>query len=127
VRSTDSKLAALQRAYNLGHQAAALNILGGTEVRVYTRTPKSKPGWQVSDYRRPYPDGTRVAVLVDAYSADEPPKFFVVPTDELGRLLEADIRACFPTGVRPVSPHSTHAVVKPEWVTEYRDAWHLAD
>lgn len=126
MRSTDSKLAALQRAYNLGHQAAALKILGGTEVRVYTRTPKSKPGWQVSDYRRPYPEGTRVAVLVDAYSAGSP-SFYVVPTEELSRMLEDDIRACFPTGVRPVSPNATHAVVKPEWVTEYRDAWHLAD
>lgn len=125
MRSTDSKLAALQRAYNLGHQTAALNILGGTEVRVYTRTPKSKPGWQVSNYRRPYPEGTRVAVLVDAYAAGAP-SFYVVPVEELEQMLEDDHMASFPHG-RPRSPDSMHAVVKPEWVTDYRDAWHLAD
>jgi hypothetical protein len=34
-----------------------------------------------------------------------------------------DYNAAHPDGVRPVSPEATHAVVTPESVEQYRDAW----
>jgi hypothetical protein len=122
MRSSDSKLAAVQRAYDRGHAAVALMILEG-QVRTYTRTPKSKPGWQVADYRNPYPSGTAAVVLVDAYATGKPDGFYIVPIADIRKIIMDDHNAAFPDGVRPVNPESTHAVVTPESVQQYRDAW----
>jgi hypothetical protein len=122
MRSSDSKLAALQRAYDSGHSEVALMILAG-KVRTYTRGPGSKPGWQVSDYRNPYPSGTAAVVLVDSFPTGKPEGFYVVPIADIREILMDLFDAAFPDGVRPVSPESTHAVVTPESVKRYRDAW----
>jgi hypothetical protein len=124
MRSSDARLAALQRAYDKGHPEIALAILAGS-VRVYTRTPKSRPGWQVSNYRDPYPTGTEAVVLVDAYATGNPEGFYVVPIADISKILLDLFDRTFPDGVRPVSPSSTHAVVTPESVEQYRDAWDL--
>jgi hypothetical protein len=97
-------------------------ILAG-KVRTYTRTPKSKPGWQVSDYRNPYPKGTAAVVLVDAYATGKPDGYYIVPIADIRKIIMDDYNAAHPDGVRPVSPASTHAVVTPESVEQYRDAW----
>lgn len=122
MRSSDSKLTAVQRAYDAGHPEVALMILAG-KVRTYTRTPKSKPGWQVSDYRNPYPPGTAAVVLVDAYAAGKPEGYYIVPIADIRKIIMNGHDAAFPDSVRPVSPESTHAVVTPESVKRYRDAW----
>lgn len=103
-------------------------ILAG-KVRAYTRSPKSRPGWQVSDYRSPYPPGTAAVVLVDAYATGKPDGYYVVPITDIRKIIMDDHNAAFPDGVRPVSPEATHAVVTPESVEQYRDAWdfYLAD
>jgi hypothetical protein len=119
-------MAALQEAYDTGHADVALRILGGS-VRVYTRSPKSKPGWQVSDYRNPYPEGTEFVVLVDSYRTGRPEGFYVVPVEDVEQILADHFRAVFPSGVRPVSPGSTHSVVTVEQVRQYRDAWSTAE
>ena len=128
MRSSDSKLAAVQRAYDTGHPEVALMILAG-KVRTYTRSPKSRPGWQVSDYRNPYPPRTAAVVLVDAYATGKPDGYYVVPIADIRKIIMDDHNAAFPDGVRPVSPEATHAVVTPESVEQYRDAWdfYLAD
>jgi hypothetical protein len=126
VRSSDSKLAALQEAYDAGHPEVALRILGGS-VRVYTRSPKSKPGWQVSDYRNPYPEGTEFVVLVDSYRTGRPEGFYVVPVADVEQILADQFRSVFPDGVRPVSPDATHSVVTVDSVSQYRDAWSAAE
>jgi hypothetical protein len=122
MRSSDSKLAAVQRAYDQGHPEVALMILSG-KVRTYTRSPKSKPGWQVSDYRKPYPEGTEAVVLVDAYATGKPDGYYIVPIADIRRIITDGYNAAHPDGVRPVSPGATHAVVTPESVKQYRDAW----
>jgi len=122
MRSEDTRLAALQQAYNCGYPEIALMILGGS-VRVYTRSPKSRPGWQVSDYQHPYPDGTAAVVLVDAFATDAPYGYYIVPIDQIKKIIRRLFDEAFPDGQRPVSPGSTHAVVSPESVEEYRDKW----
>ena len=122
MRSSDSKLAAVQRAYDAGHPEVALMILAG-KVRTYTRTPKSKPGWQVADYRNPYPSGTAAVVLVDAYATGKPDGYYIVPIADIRKIIMDLHDAAFPDGVRPVNPEATHAVVAPESVEQYRDAW----
>jgi hypothetical protein len=122
MRSADTRLAALQRAYDRGHPEIALMILDGS-VRVYTRTPKSRPGWQVSDYQHPYPDGTAAVVLVDAFATGKPDGFYIVPIGEIRQIIQDLFDAAFPDGRRPVSPESTHAVVSPESVEQYQDKW----
>jgi len=103
-------------------------ILAG-KVRAYTRSPKSRPGWQVSDYRNPYPPGTAAVVLVDSYATGRPEGYYVVPIADIRKIIMDDHNAAFPDGVRPVSPEATHAYVTPESVEQYRDAWdfYLAD
>ena len=122
MRSSDSKLAAVQRAYDAGHPEVALMILAGT-VRAYTRSPKSRPGWQVSDYRNPYPKGTEAVVLVDSYATGKPEGYYVVPIADICKIIMDDYNAAHPGGVRPVSPDSTHAYVTVESVEQYADAW----
>lgn len=119
-------MAALQEAYDAGHPKVALRILGGS-VRVYTRSPKSKPGWQVADYRNPYPEATEFVVLVDSYRTGRPEGFYVVPVADVEQILADHFRASFPSGVRPVSPGSTHSVVTVASVSHYRDAWSAAE
>src|SRR6266702_1189491 len=122
MRSADSRLAALQQAYDRGYPEIALMILGGS-VRVYTRSPKSRPGWQVSDYQHPYPDGTAAVVLVDAFATGKPYGYYIVPIDEIKKVIRRLFDKAFPDGQRPVSPEATHAVVSPESVEKYRDKW----
>ena len=122
MRSSDSKLAAVQRAYDAGYPEVALMILAG-KVRAYTRSPKSRPGWQVSDYRNPYPSGTAAVVLVDSYATGKPDGYYIVPIADIRKIIMELFNAAFPDGVRPVSPESTHAYVPPESVEQYRDAW----
>lgn len=122
MRSSDSKLAAVQSAYDAGHPEVALMILGG-KVRVYTRTPKSRPGWQVADYRNPYPKGTAAVVLVDAYATGRPDGYYIVPIADICEIIKRDYNAAHPDGWRARNPAATHAVVTPESVEQYRDAW----
>jgi hypothetical protein len=122
VRSSDSKLAAVQAAHDAGHPEVSLMILKGT-VRTYTRTPKSPAGWQVSNVFDPYPKGTAAVVLVDAYDVSRPPGFYVVPIEEIREIILARHYHYFPDGKRPVSPDATHGVVTVESVAAYRDAW----
>jgi hypothetical protein len=122
MTNADSKLAALQRAYDRGHPEIALMSLAGS-VRIYTRTTKSKPGWQVADYRRPYPRGTAAVVLVDSFATGKPEGFYVVPVAEIAKIIMDAFHAAFPDGVRPISPESTHAVVSPDSVRQHRDRW----
>src|SRR5260221_14487122 len=106
MRSSDSKLAAVQRAYDAGHPEVALMILAG-KVRAYTRSPKSRLGWQVSDYRNPYPPGTAAVVLVDAYATGRPDGDYVVPISDIRKIIMDHYTAPPPASVRPVSPQST--------------------
>jgi hypothetical protein len=124
MRSADTRLAALQQAYDAGHPEIALMILDGT-VRVYTRTPKSKPGWQINDYQHPYPAGTAAVVLVDAFATGKPDGFYIVPIDDIRRIITDGFDAAHPGGPasRPVSPGSLHAYVTVESVKPYRDRW----
>jgi hypothetical protein len=122
MRSADTRLAALQQAYDRGYPEIALMILGGS-VRVYTRSPKSRPGWQVSDYEHPYPDGTAAVVLVDAFATDKPYGYYIVPIDEIKEIIKKLYDEAHPGRQRPVSPEATHAVVSPESVKKYRDKW----
>ena len=122
MRSSDSKLAAVQQAYDAGHPEVALMILAG-KVRAYTRSPKSRPGWQVSDYRNPYPSGTAAVILVDSYATGKPDGYYIVPIADIRKIIMDGHDAAFPDGVRPVSPEATHAYVPPESVEQYRDAW----
>jgi hypothetical protein len=124
MRSTDSKLAALQAAYDAGHPKVALLILAKT-VRVYTRTPRSRPGWQVADWRNPYPAGAEAVVLVDAYATGRPEGYYIVPIADIRKIIEDGYKAAHPDGGRPISPGSTHAVVTVESVKQYRDRWDL--
>ncbi len=103
-------------------------ILAG-KVRAYTRSPRSRPGWQVADWRNPYPRGTAAVVLVDAYATGRPDGFYIVPIADIRDIIRDAHHAAFPDDVRPVSPEATHAVVTPESVEQYRDAWdfYLAD
>jgi hypothetical protein len=128
MRSSDSKLAAVQRAYDAGHPEVALMILAG-KVRAYTRSPKSRDGWVVADYLNPYPPGTAAVVLVDAYAAGRPDGYYVVPIADIRKIIMDLFNAAFPDGVRPKNPEATNAVVTPESVEQYRDAWdfYLAD
>jgi hypothetical protein len=122
MRSADTRLAALQQAYDSGSPEIALMILERS-VRVYTRSPKSKPGWQVSDYQHPYPTGTAAVVLVDAFATGRPYEYYIVPIDEIEKIIIHLFDEAFPDGRRPVSPEATHAVVTPESVEQYRDKW----
>src|SRR5438067_277707 len=101
MRSSDSKLAAVQRAYDAGHPDVALMILAGKEL-TYTLTPKSKPGWQVSDYNDPYPGGTAAVVLVDAYATGKPDGYYIVPIAVIRQIIMDGYNAAHPDGVRPV-------------------------
>jgi hypothetical protein len=112
----------LQQAYDRGYPEIALMILRGS-VRVYTRSPKSRPGWQVSDYQHPYPDGTAAVVLVDAFATGKPYGYYIVPIDDIKKIIRRLFDEAFPDGLRPVSPEATHAVVSPESVEKYRDKW----
>jgi hypothetical protein len=125
MRSADTRLAALQQAYDCGYPEIAKRILDG-KVRVYTRSPKSRPGWQVSDYQHPYPDGTDAVVLVDAFAADKPYGYYIVPIDEIKEIIFRLYDEAHPGRRRPVSPEATHAVVSPESVEKYRDKWFYA-
>jgi hypothetical protein len=116
------KLAAMQRAYNLGHADVALMILSG-KARVYRRTPTEKPGWQVSDYTDPYPKGTLIVVLADCYATGSPEAWYVVPVADLLVILREQFEQSVPSGVRPRNPDSLHSAFKPELVAKYRDAW----
>jgi hypothetical protein len=122
MRSADTTLAALQQAYDCGYPEIALMILQRS-VRVYTRSPKSKPGWQVSNYQHPYPGGTAAVVLVDAFDTDKPYRYYIVPIDEIEEIISRTFDEAFPDGQRPLNPESTHAVVTPESVEAYRDKW----
>jgi hypothetical protein len=55
------------------------------KVRTYIGSPKSKPGWQVADYRNPYPRGTAALVLADASAAGMPDRYYIVPIAEIRR------------------------------------------
>ena len=83
----------------------------------------------MSDYRNPYPPGTAAVVLVDAYATGQPDGYYIVPIADIREIITDDYNAAHPGGRRPVSPESTHAVVTPESVEQYRDAWdfYLAD
>lgn len=83
-----------------------------------------RPGWQISNYRDPYPKGTEAVVLVDAYATGNPEGFYVVPIAHISKIILELFDKTFPDGVRPVSPSSLHAVVTPS-VEQYRDAWDL--
>jgi hypothetical protein len=77
----------------------------------------------VADYRNPYPKGTAAVVLVDAYATGKPDGYYIVPIADTRKIIMDLFNAAFPDGVRPVSPASTHTVVTPESVEQYRDAW----
>ena len=63
-------------------------------------------------------------VLVDAFTTDKKPDgFYIVPIDEIKQIIQDGFDAAFPDGVRPLSPESTHAVVSPKSVQQYRDKW----
>lgn len=126
MRSAETRLDALQQAYDCGYPEVARMILDGS-VRVYTRSPKSRPGWQVSNYEHPYPDGTTAVVLVDAFATGKPPYgYYIIPIDEIENIIRHSYREAHPGGYRPVSPGSTHAVVSPESIAKYRDKWSYA-
>jgi hypothetical protein len=70
-----STLLALRAAHAAGRDDLALMLLNG-RCRAYSRTIKSKPGFQIGDWNQPVPDGTRVAVYVDTFGRQ--PVFYVV-------------------------------------------------
>jgi hypothetical protein len=49
--------------------------------------------------------------------------FYIVPIDEIRKIIRRLFDEAFPDGQRPISPESTHAVVSPESVEKYRDKW----
>ena len=116
-RHSDVVLAVLRAAHADGLDKLVGMILHGT-ARVYTRTPKSRPGWQVADWDRPVPEGTRTVVLVDAY---ETPATLGLPAEGLpGHHRRKD------RPPRPHSPESRHTVVTRSDVSERMGHWREA-
>ena len=118
VRSSDSQLTVMREAVAQGHAEIALMILNGS-VRVYTRSPKSRYGWQINDWDRPFPEGTAGVVFLDTYSRT--PKFFVTAISD-ARKLVADHQGDAQSR-RPVNPSSRHCCITPDQVAEYQNAW----
>jgi hypothetical protein len=118
VRSSDSQLTAMRQAAAQGHAEIALMILNGS-VRVYTRSPKSRRGWQINDWDKPFPEGTAGVVFLDTYSGS--PKFFATSISE-ARQLVADQQAKVQMP-RPVTEGSRHCYITPDQVADYQDAW----
>jgi hypothetical protein len=118
TRSSDSRLTVMREAATQGHAEIALMILNGS-VRVYTRSPKSRPGWQITDWDKPFPKETAGVVFLDTYSG--PPKFFVTAISE-ARKLVADQKRDAPSP-RPVTAGARHTCITPEQVAEYQNAW----
>jgi hypothetical protein len=118
VRSSDSQLTVMREAATQGHAEIALMILNGS-VRVYTRSPKSRYGWQIKDWDKPFPEGTAGVVFLDTYSGT--PKFFVTAITE-ARKLVADQQGDAESP-RPVTPSSRHCYITPDQVADYQNAW----
>ena len=77
----------------------------------------------VSNYQHPYPDGTAAVVLVDTFATGKPDGYYIVPIDDIKRILRRLFDEAFPDGKRPVSPGSLNSVVTPRSVEMYRDEW----
>jgi hypothetical protein len=119
-RTADSQIAAMRAALSAGHPEIVFMILDGT-ARVYTRTPRSKCGWQISDWDRPYPEGTAAVILRDVY--DGPEVFYVLPIKAIKTIIRKDGPGVgLARDPRPVTPESRHMYIRPERVASYR-AW----
>ena len=120
-RTADSQVAAMRAAVAAGHPEIVFMILGGT-ARVYTRTPRSRCGWQISDWDKPYPEETAAVILRDVYEGPE--VFYVLPIKAIKAIIYEDgpggrVSQGIP---RPVTPESRHMYIRPERVAGYR-AW----
>jgi hypothetical protein len=115
VRSADSKLAAMREANSQGHADVALMILTGA-VRVYTRSPKSRPGWQIADWDRPFPADTAGIVFLDTYDGE--PRFYITTISEAQNIVGAQVHSG-----RPENPESRHCYIPPELLADYENQW----
>jgi hypothetical protein len=114
------RLAAIQRAYDLGHADVALMILSG-KANVRRRTTKEPHGWQLNIVK-PAPKAAQIVILADCYATGKPEAFYVVPVADLKVILRRRFDHYFPNG-RPRTPDSEHSALEPEVVADYRDAW----
>jgi hypothetical protein len=129
-RSSDTKLAVMREAVRQGHPEVALTLLSATPtVRAYVRSPSSRPGWQINDWDRPFPDPqrTKTIILVDMF--DGPPEFYVIPADKYTRIVRKasgmDKNGKLSRS-RPVNQESRHCCLLPRDVTKYLGRWDLA-
>lgn len=114
MRHADAQILAMKAAREHGQDELALMILDGT-ARVYTRTSKSRPGWQVADWDRPVPEGTEIVILVDAF--DGPPAFSLMPAEQYRALVAGKKHP------RPRSPEARHCIITPDEAAQWLDAW----
>jgi len=117
VRSSDSQLTVMREAAREGHAEVAMMILTGA-VRVYTRSPRSRPGWQISNWERPFPDGTAGVVYLDTY--DGTPRFFILTARKARDVIAALVE---PDRVRPENPESRHCYIRRELLTDFEGKW----
>ena len=108
-------LLAMKAAHGAGRDDLALGMLNGW-VRTYTRSARSKPGWQISDWDAPVPAGTGLAVYVDTTGTE--PAFYVIPVGQLKEMMRGKQH-----GPRPVTPDSHHCVLTVDDLEPYQDGW----
>lgn len=120
MRHSDAQNLTMKAAHEHGQDELARMILDGT-ARVYTRTSKSRPGWQVSDWDRPVPDGTEIVVLLDVYDPSIPPKFSLIPADVYANLISTKRHP------RARNPESRHCYVTPDDAKEWLNFWTIRD
>ena len=120
MRHSDALILAMKAAHAHGQDDLALMVLDGT-ARVYTRTSKSRPGWQVADWDRPVPDGTEVVILLDVYDPKTPPKFSLVPVAAYRELIDSKRHP------RAQNEESRHCYVTPEDAKDWANDWTILD
>jgi hypothetical protein len=111
-----TQLLAMKAAHDAGRDDLTLGMLDGW-VRAYTRSSRSKPGWQISDWDSPVPAATSLAVYVDTTGTE--PAFYVIPARALNEIMCGKRRP----GPRPVTPDSRHCVLTVDDLAPYRDGW----
>lgn len=122
MRHADAVILAMKAARANNQDQLALEILDGTAVRVYTRTSKSRPGWQFHWNRPgPVPEGTEIVILMDAYDTNAAPKFSLVPVKQFRDIVAPKRHT------RPLSPDSDHCYVTPDDAEEWLNYWAIRD
>jgi hypothetical protein len=116
-----STMLAMKAAHDAGRDDLALMLLSG-RCRAYSRTIKSKPGFQIGDWNQPVPDKTMIAVYVDTFGRQ--PMFYVIPVPALKKIIRKVRRSG--NSPRPVTPKSRHCYLTRADLAAFEDAWAAA-